>query len=66
MADFDAETRIEELASTAKSISVAGMSQTEVNIDDVIKADKHLARKKAATAGGLGIRMGVMRAPGQY
>ena len=64
--EFDAETRIEEALDKASSVSVDGMSVSNRSIAEIIAADKHLARKAASTAGALGIRMGVMRGPGQY
>lgn len=60
---FDAETRIENALDQASSVSVDGMSVSNRSVDEIIKADKHLARKKAS---GMGFRVGKMQAPGQY
>jgi hypothetical protein len=60
--------RIEEATGTASSISADGMSQSSRSIDELIKADKHLAQKEAATAkpARMGLRMGVFRSPEHF
>jgi hypothetical protein len=60
---FDAETRIETALDEAASVTVDGMSVSNRSIDEIIKADKHLARKKS---NGFGFRIAQQRAPGQY
>lgn len=65
MANKTAQERIEELINKPASIASDVGSKTEVSIQDVIAAAKHLARteKPGKT---MGFRMGVMRGPGQY
>jgi ribosome maturation protein Sdo1 len=60
---FDAETRIENALDQASSVSVDGMSVSNRSVDEIIKADKHLARKRSS---GFGLRIAQQRAPGQY
>jgi len=61
-----AETTISNLLDKSRSLTVDGVTKTNIAIQDAIAADKHLAKKTAATSSRMGLRMGVFRAPGHY
>jgi hypothetical protein len=49
------ETALVDAATNPKTIQTEGLTVTRQSIDEIIKADRHLAKKRVA---GLGIRMG--------
>ena len=65
MSEKTVAEKIEDALDTAQSLSIGGMSQSSRSIQDMIAADKHLARAAAAAArpARMGFRMGVFRAP---
>jgi hypothetical protein len=63
-AETTLDDRIEELAGKARSTTVLGVTVSEQSIQDVIAADKHLARKAATSSVYMGIRMGRFIPPG--
>lgn len=57
------DAKIEDLIDKPKTIMSDGMQVTEQTIDDMIKLDKHLARKGAVNSASMGLRFGVIRPP---
>jgi hypothetical protein len=62
--DKTLDERIEELAQSPRSSTVDGVSVSEQSIQDVIAADKHLARKDASKSRSMGVRFGRFVPPG--
>lgn len=61
---MDLEDTIEEVASSPKKITGDNGSVEEHSIDDLIKADRYLASKRAKAAGGIGVRFLKIKGPG--
>lgn len=53
----DIEDIIAEQAAEPASMTTDAGTTTNRSMDDLIKADKHLANKRAAASGSLGIRL---------
>ena len=54
------EDAIEQNALGPASVTVPGQTVTVKDIDQLIKADKYLASKRAAANGSLGVRFGTI------
>lgn len=61
-----AKNVIKELISKPKSLTTDGGTVTEVDISQVIAADKHMAKEEAKNSPRMGIRVGVLRGPRQF
>lgn len=60
----DLASNIETAATKPKQASVDGTSVVAQDVDSLIKADKYLAAKHAASAGRIGLRFFKLQPPG--
>jgi hypothetical protein len=68
MSETTVKEKIREATGESQSTSVDGMSVSQRRISELIEADKYLAETEAATGKPkrMGLRMGVLRAPGHF
>jgi len=68
MSETTVKEKIREATGESQSTSVDGMSVSQRRISELIEADKYLAETEAATnhPARMGLRMGVLRAPGHF